>query len=160
MCILRADSIHNRSVVMLIQLLEDPGVQTLAQLKQHTLDMVSSAGQHWQRTIVLGPMTPKDGVTVNENMEALRRQSEQLSKDGWIVLELTSFQFVIDRLISSLELVPGEYPWPILHEFTVPLIQSGWFPRLHFRSNFQDSIGAKHEHEKAYDAGLQIYYFD
>lgn len=143
---------------MLIQLNTDPGVQSFTQLYEHTLDMlVTVTNRTGHTTIVLGPMSPTDIATMDQNMFVLLQQAEYLSRKEWVVLELVSFQHVVERLIQDLNICG--YPFPVLEEFTLPLIRSGWFDVVHMHKNYEVSTGAKREHTEAQEHGVPVVYF-
>ncbi len=81
---------------------------------------------------------------MEENLKKLYKHSVSLSNDGRCVLELTSFQPAIERLILKLD--RNDYPIEILNEFTFPLIKNGCFDTLHFCNNYQESYGTTAEH--------------
>ncbi len=118
-------------------------------LTLHTMDGL-------EKTVVFGPATPTNHTTLEENLAKLYDHSVSLSNNGWCVLELASFQPVINKLI--LQLGRDDYPVEILNEFTFPLIKNGCFDTLHFRKSYPDSYGASAKYIVAKHVDIPIIY--
>jgi hypothetical protein len=144
------------SVMAIIRLHEDPGVVSFAQLYHHTLQLLDTHPRRRGRTVVLGPMSSNGKLTQEENMARIQRSIDILSDEGWLVLDLLSFQNTVDRLIR--ELCVSGYPFPVLEDFTIPLIRSRWFQVIHFQAGYQHSIGAVREHAVVVEERIPIRY--
>jgi hypothetical protein len=143
---------------MLIQLQEDPGVRSFAQLYWHTTQqLLLPHRRNPNRTIVLGPITASSKEETDKNLQALGRKARMLAEADWVVLDLTSYQSVVDRIIADNGI--SGYPFAILEDFTLPLIREAWFSVLWFRSPFSHSIGAMREYEEAVKYGIEIRHF-
>ncbi len=140
----------------IIRLHEDPGVLTFFQLYHYTLELLNTHPRRRGRTVVLGPMSSNGKLTQEENIIRIQRSVNILSDEGWLVLDLVSFQDTVDRLIQELR-IPG-YPFPVLEDFTIPLIKSRWFQVVHFQVGYQHSIGAVREHAVVVEERLPIRY--
>ena len=49
---------------------------------------------------------------------------------------------------------PGDYCWPILQEFYLPLFEARHFEMFHFIYGYEDSIGARWEHDQCVERGF------
>lgn len=132
-----------------------PTVNSFNDLFAHAIALVRSI-EHGKKTMVLGPVTAQNPEMIQENLEQLLSHAEQLSEDGWAVLELTPFQPLVEEIKKKLKI--RDYPYGILHDFTIPLIESRCFDALHFRKNYSESFGATLEHDVAIGANIPIYY--
>lgn len=140
---------------MLLQFQGVPNVNSFEELFElccKTLQEVEGK----KKTTVLGPISSSDPETVLHNLETLSFYSKRLAENGWVVLEIPSFQPVVDTLMKKLKIVG--YPYGILHEFTLPLIRSKCFSVLHFRENYLESLGATIEHDATLGAHIPIRY--
>jgi hypothetical protein len=143
---------------MLIQLQEDPGVCSFAQLYWHTTqEMLLPHRRNPKRTIVLGPITANTKEETDKNLDVLGHKARMLAEAGWVTLDLTSYQTVVDRIITERGI--SGYPFEILEDFTLPLIREAWFSVLWFRTPFSHSIGATREYEEAVRYGIEIRLF-
>jgi hypothetical protein len=140
---------------MLLQLAKNSQVSTFSDLYTISLFLLQKAGD-LKKTIVIGPVTSKDGNTREKNLEALSYHSDKLSGEGWAVLDLHSFQFAIDTLIKQLQIT--RYPHEILDEFTLPLIESRLFTAIHVLDSYHESLGATLEHDKALGCDVPLIY--
>ncbi len=109
-----------------------------------------------KKTTVLGPVTARNPELIRENLDMLSFYSKRLSEQGWVVLEIPSFQEVVDELIQQLNITG--YPYGILHEFTLPLIRSKCFSVIHFRENYSDSLSTTIEHDATLGVHIPIRY--
>ncbi len=148
----------NGGTLMLIQLNEE----TAKEIKSFA-DMLNVAKTELERvsfltrTVVLGPMSPKDEkTTLEENLQKLMQCSVMLSNQDFAVLDLHSFQPTVEKLICKLNI--NGYPYIILDEFTLPLIKSDCIDVVHFTVNYADSMGAKIEHNTALEHDRPIRY--
>jgi hypothetical protein len=132
---------------MLIQIREDPGINSFAQLYWRTIELLSQHCRDLPRTMVLGPISHDDPSVVTQNLDALTLQAQRLSNAGLVVVDIASYYDITKRLIRSHKI--AGYPFVLLEEFTLPLIRSGLFGTLHFRSPFDHSVGTKREYEEA-----------
>jgi hypothetical protein len=143
---------------MLIQLREDPGVRSFAQLYWYTTqELLLPYRRNPKRTIVLGPITANTQEDTEKNLAVLGRKAQALAEENWVVLDLTSYQGVIERIIRECGI--SGYPFTILEDFTLPLIREAWFSVLWFRSPFAHSVGAMREYEEAQKFGIEIRHF-
>ena len=128
---------------------DPPQVQTFAQLYTLVLENIHQLGADCRTTTVLGPMTARNGRSVEYNMHALLIAAHNLDSAGWGVIELTSFQPTVERIRGDM---PHEhFLEAVLEEFTFPLIRSGRLHAVHFMRNYEDSAGALREYEVALD---------
>jgi len=111
-----------------------------------------------KRTVTLGRISHPDKRIVAENLAALARKSKELSEEGWIVLDLVSFQPSIDRIVKRMNIIG--YPYEILERFTKPLIREGWFSAIHFRFPIRGSIGTEIEWDEAIRYKVKIISFE
>ncbi len=109
------------------------------------------------KTMVLGPVTAKDRGALENNLLELRIKARKLSSK-WVVLDLPSFQKIIESLVRKTGTTG--YPYIILEEFTIPLIKSGVFKTLFVRKGYENSIGATIEHDMALANDIAIVYFE
>jgi hypothetical protein len=143
---------------MLIQIFEDPQINSFAQLYWKTHQMVVEHHLNPNRTVVFGPISDRDPAVVSGNLEALSLRAQQLSDAGWVVVDIASYYNITERLIREHN-VSG-YPFVLLEEFTLPLIRSFLFPVFNFRTPFEHSLGTKREHaEVSENKLLRISYF-
>lgn len=142
---------------MLITLPPDLQFNSLKDLYPYTFALLKQQ-KCPHNTLVLGPVTPKNGNTLEENLCILAEHSKTLSSKGWVVLDLRSFQPEIERLLSLKK--SNGYPYEVLYNFTLPLIGSGCFRTIHFRKNYYESHGALFEHALVKQLGIRIVYVE
>jgi len=135
---------------VLIRFRESERVFNFAQLSwQTTLLLIPY--RHQKRTaVVFGPISDEDSHKEMANVLALRKQARTLSKMGWNVLDIASYQGVIARVTAERRIT--RYPVEVLEEFTLPLIANGWFNAIYFRQPFTHSVGTMREYETAQNA--------
>ena len=105
-----------------------------------------------KKTIVFGKISDPDPEKEEENMERIFLKGVELSKQGWVVLDITSFLIYIGNHFT---LDPG-YPFAILEHFTEMLIKLKIFDTIHFLDNYTDSVGALAEYNTAIKCGIPI----
>ena len=129
--------------------------QAFNQLYVHAYNLVLRAGGS-RKTVVLGERIQENGTLVRENYQIPEGHLEALSKEGWVVLDILSFQPQIEDLLAKQKMT--RYPNPYLHDFSIPLITSGIFATVHFAENFSESFDALQEHAAARSYEVPIAY--
>lgn len=104
---------------------------------------------------VCGPITT-GALKINENILVFKQTITTLSQQGHVIFNQIPFQNAMERICKKLE-VQG-YPIEILTEFYLPLFESGKIRTLHFIPGWEQSTGARWEHEQGLRLGLQINY--
>lgn len=133
-------------------------VRSFAQLYWSTTqEILMPHRRNPKRATVLGPITHSDPAIVKKNLDVLANQARRLSDAGWMVLDLTSYRSVIDRILR--ERAVSGYPFTILEDFTLPLIKNGWFSVLWFRYPFSHSVGAMREYAEAQAYDIEVRHF-
>ena len=117
---------------MLIQIYEDPGINSFAQLYRRTIELIYQPNRIYPKPWCLVPISHNDPAVVAQNLEALALQALRLSDAGWIVVDIASYYNITERLIRVHKI--SGYPFVLLEEFTLRLIRSGLFGTLNFEA--------------------------
>lgn len=106
-------------------------------------------------TQICGPITT-GALTLEENVLVFKQTITALAQQGHTVFNQMPFQNAMERICKKLE-VQG-YPMEILDEFYLPLFESGKIRILYFIPGWEQSTGARWEHEQGKRLGLTIKY--
>ena len=146
---------------MLIRFRESERVFSFAQLYWQTTQLLIPYRHQKRTAVVFGPISNEDPEREKQNVLALRKQTRTLSLKNLNVLDIASYQDVIARLKT--ERPVAGYNFDVLEEFTLPLINNGWFNSIYFRQPFTHSVGTMKEYETAQNAkrlhNIQIFGF-
>ncbi len=111
-------------------------------------------------TTVFGPIAAKNGRTVADNLKGLADEARRLADQGWVVVDITSFDDIVLRIGRQNGLDEASTPQQIadylMEHFTEPLMRSGCLHAVHFMPNWRESHGATREHQRALDLGLEV----
>ncbi|HCC04694.1 TPA: hypothetical protein DEP58_00115 [Patescibacteria group bacterium] len=132
-------------------------MQAFNDLYVYAYDLMRKA-EGANKTVVLGEKPQKNGVIMEENFHIPAGHSDMLSSKGWTVLDILSFRPVIEKILALQKIT--KYPYPYLHDFSIPLIMSGIFATVHFCENFSASFDAICEHEAVKSFDIPIVYLE
>lgn len=111
--------------------------------------------------MVSGPMTTGGLGTIPENLAVLYRTVEWLGEHE----NLNIFsQFPFEEAMIAYHAVwaktcrPGDYCWPILHDFYAYLFATRKIKKIHFIHGYRQSTGANWEHEQCDLWGIEKRY--
>lgn len=110
---------------------------------------------------VLGPISSGGKGSIEENSNELRKFILKLKKEGNTMFNNLPFEKSLLRIRAfGNHLSVEESNIVLLEEFYKPLFESGFIKKLFFVPNWESSHGARWEHEKAKELGIEIIYLD
>lgn len=126
---------------MLIQWNNNRSVSSFTELCSATKTLLSNYPPETKRTTVFGATKNPFSLPLQEsNFQNLTEHALLLAENGWIVLDLVSFQPIIDTLVAARR--PNGHPTFIMNELILPLIHEQLFHTLHFVDGYRSSIDA------------------
>jgi hypothetical protein len=106
---------------------------------------------------VCGPISTGGQGSIEANLNLFNQTILSLQAQDLSVFDQMPFEESMARL--SLELrAQGKYDNSILTDFYFPLFESGNISTFYFLPNWQSSVGARAEHQKAEELGIKIIY--
>jgi hypothetical protein len=106
---------------------------------------------------ICGPIATGGLGSFEANLNAFNNTIKGLQKQGLNVFDQMPFEGSMQKLknnvISKSEIVNS-----ILTDFYYPIFRSGYVSAFYFMPNWQTSFGAKCEHEKVKELGIEIVY--
>lgn len=106
---------------------------------------------------VCGPIATGGLGSIEANLNTFNEKIKELQKQGLIVFDQMPFEEPMQKLKTKLS-SNGEYLSDILTDFYYPIFESGQISAFYFISGWQTSFGAKCEHERAKELGIEIIY--
>jgi hypothetical protein len=80
-----------------------------------------------------------------------------LNNSGHAVFDQVPFDSKFGQLITH---ITDRYPTEILDEFYLPIFSSGKIKKLFFIKGWESSFGARWEHDRAKELGIEIIYLN
>ncbi|MDO8659545.1 MAG: DUF4406 domain-containing protein [Candidatus Parcubacteria bacterium] len=105
---------------------------------------------------VCGPIATGGLGSIEANLNIFNKTIIQLQEKKLNIFDQTPFEKPMRKLKEKL--APDGYLESILTDFYMPILKSGMVSSLFFLPNWESSYGAKWEHEKAKEFGLEIIY--
>jgi hypothetical protein len=106
---------------------------------------------------VCGPISTGGLGSIEANLSAFNKIIIDLQKRGLNVFDQMPFEIPMQKLQEKL-VSKGEYLESLLTDFYYPIFESGLISAFYFIPGWQTSFGAKCEHEKAKELGIEIIY--
>ena len=111
-------------------------------------------------SMVCGPISTGGLGNVRDNMQVFEKTIRNLHGSGKNVFNQLPFDRKFEEFSSSAHMA---YFTPILDEFYLPLIKSGYIKEMNFIKDWQSSTGARWEHTLAIElevAIVELQHFD
>lgn len=107
---------------------------------------------------VCGPISTGGAGSVEENLKRFERAILDLQESGIEIFDQVPFEIPMQRIKKSREGSYLDYDDSLLHDFYLPIFESGLVHTLYFLSDWESSTGARWEHEQAQRLGLVVEY--
>lgn len=125
---------------------EEQQIEQLHTLVQEEIARLKEMSQPIAR--VCGPLTSGGGLGYEKNAERLTRATDILKERGYSVWDWAPSEVYIKDMTL---------PWPtIMEEFHKPILQSGYITEAFFLPSWEQSNGAKAEHDYAETAHVAV----
>jgi hypothetical protein len=103
---------------------------------------------------VCGPMTTGGRGSFEENLKVIDHAIRHLRAQGKSVFDQQPYQVTMQRLKAVIH----DYHTCVLEEFYLPIFRSGYLTEFHFVPDWQSSVGARWEFDRASELGIGVYY--
>lgn len=105
---------------------------------------------------ICGPISTGGKGSIEANLEEFNNKIKDLQNKGLNIFDQMPFEAPMHKMVINYS--KNEYMNSILNDFYLPLFETGRIKELHFLQDWQSSIGANWEHEKAKKLGIKIIY--
>lgn len=110
---------------------------------------------------VCGPLTSGGKGSISANADCFRKTILKLNEQEHNIFDQAPFEKIIQKIRANQNhLLPEESNQQLLESFYLPLFKSGFIKKLFFIPGWESSHGAKWEHEKAKEFGIEIIYLE
>jgi len=117
-------------------------------------DMPKPIGQ------VCGPITTGGLGSIELNLDVFNRTIRKLMEWGEVIFNQMPFEYPMQNLRMRSKLPGEETDALLLNEFYLPIFNSGLVKRLYFIRGWESSFGARWEHQKAKELGINRLYLE
>lgn len=104
--------------------------------------------------LVCGPISTGGFGNVEANLRAFESTIHAKQKAGKSVFNQLPFEEKFAKFSQEAKMA---YFTPVLDEFFLPIIKSGYIAEMHFMKDWQSSTGARWEHTTANELGVTIH---
>ncbi len=105
---------------------------------------------------VCGPIATGGLGSIEANLNAFNETIKELQAEGKSVFDQMPFEDPMQKLKTMIE--NKDYMNTIFTDFYYPIFDSGLISELYFMPNWNTSVGATKEHDKAKESGIKIVY--
>lgn len=129
-------------------------LQTFAELREVAFMILKNMPQ--PITEVCGPITTGGKGSIEANLNEFGRAIGFLVGQEKNIFDQRPFETHIARIRKNAQM--EGYPYDLLEDFYLPIFESGLISEFVFLTGWEDSTGARWEHEQAKRLGINITY--
>lgn len=130
--------------------------ETFEEMEQIALEVLKSMKQPIGQ--VCGPITTGGHGSIEKNLEEIDNTIRKLNREQKNIFNQIPFEKPLQKIKEKIDLPPEEKNLKLLNGLYLPIFKSGLVKTLYFMPNWESSHGARWEHEKAKELGIDIVY--